>query len=293
MNEQPSASFPAAPRETLCGDRLCVHCMHPLAGRTIEREHSTGLLFVRCGECGAASALFEYPTAAPWVRRFKSVAASTFAIIALAVALGAIALAGIFTGASAGVAADESARAFMDWLEGSDATLRETDYQKGAYSDADTEWLASPAALPALRASRSSMQAALPFGSFIGIGTILLAPVAAVTGIVLMRRNPLERAVLAGLLALIGATIAYLVMLAEDASRRGLGFNPTWNDAIYSLNMPYFALIAGAWFTLVAAVAALSAPALAAAFFRFILPPADRRLVAWLWEWRGKPVPRN
>lgn len=293
MNEHIPPQPSPAPRETLCGDRLCVHCMHPLVGRTIEREPSTGLLFVRCGECGAASALFEYPTAAPWVRRFKSVAASTFAVIALAVALGAIALAGIFTGASSGVASDESAKAFMDALEDTAATIRETDYQKGIYSDADTGWLASPEALPSLRASRASIEALFPFVSIAGIGTVLLVPVAAVTGIVLMRRKPLERAALSALLALLGATIAYLAMSAEEASRRGMGFTPSWSEAVYSLNMPYFAMLAGGWFTLVAAVSALAAPALAAAFFRFILPPADRRLVAWLWEWRGKPVPRD
>ena len=72
-----------APIETLTGDRLCMQCMHPLVGSPITREPQTGLLYVRCGECGTASALFEYPTVGPWVRRMKAVASSTLVVIAL------------------------------------------------------------------------------------------------------------------------------------------------------------------------------------------------------------------
>jgi hypothetical protein len=90
-----------APIETLTGDRLCMQCMHPLVGSPITREPQTGLLYVRCGECGTASALFEYPTVGPWIRRMKAVASSTLVVIALMliIVVGGIAF-GFTTGAA-------------------------------------------------------------------------------------------------------------------------------------------------------------------------------------------------
>jgi hypothetical protein len=38
---------------------------------------------------------------------------------------------------------------------------------------------------------------------------------------------------------------------------------------------------------------ALAGPSVAAGIARLILPPRDRALVGWLWEWRGKPIPRR
>jgi len=49
------------PRETVAGDRVCMQCLHPLAGSSIVREPETGLLYCRCVECGTAAALLEYP----------------------------------------------------------------------------------------------------------------------------------------------------------------------------------------------------------------------------------------
>jgi len=293
MNDATDHPTPNAPRETLAGDRLCVQCMHPLVGRAIERDAQTGLLFVRCGECGTASALFEYPTVAPWVRRFKTVAASTFAIIAVGVIAAMIAVSGIFTGAASNIAAEECASEVVLALQSSGGALDESEYAKGIYTDADLAWLSSDAGARALRDSRRSLAALLPFLTFTAIGTILLVPFALTLGVVLMRRHALERAAVAMLFPLVGAGVAYAILATEDAMRTAGGFTPSWSVAVYSANYPHFALMVGAWFPLAAATTALLGPTLLAAFFRFVLPPSDRRLVAWMWEWRGKPVPRD
>ena len=116
MNDE-TPTTKTTPRETLTGDRLCMQCLHPLVGRTIEREATTGLLYVRCGECATASALFEYPAAAPWMHRMKTVAASTFAVFAIFAVLALGGVTGGFTAGSAQVATDASAASIVPLTE--------------------------------------------------------------------------------------------------------------------------------------------------------------------------------
>ena len=83
-NERPDLEASArrdTPRETVSGDRVCMQCLHPLAGSAIVREPETGLLYCRCVECGTAAAMLEYPTITPWIRRMKSVAAAFFVTV--------------------------------------------------------------------------------------------------------------------------------------------------------------------------------------------------------------------
>lgn len=280
------------PRETLAGDRLCMQCLHPLVGRTIEADPQTGLRFVRCGECGTASGLFDYPVVAPWVRRFKTVAASTFLVVALALV---VAIGGASTGLTAGfsvAAAEESAEAVAAEYARLGGTLDENEYVKGSYSQADLEWLGSDAGRSARRAALFSPAALLVFALAIGVGFTVLLPFLAMLGIVVMRRRIVERALVGALIPALGAGIAVAIHASRWAFTSGRS-SVSWNTAVGDANSVDFAWILGLFFACYAAIVVATAPVLAGAVFRFILPPSDRRLVAWIWEWRGKSVPRD
>ncbi len=141
------------PRETLQGDRLCAQCLQPLVGRTIEREPETGLLFVRCGECGTASALFEYPTATPWINRMKAVVASTLVFLILGIAIVIAASTGGFTAGAANEAGDCAGDALAAAYPSSNLNEKGTP-AIGRWSSADLPWLATPNGQAALASSR-------------------------------------------------------------------------------------------------------------------------------------------
>ncbi len=285
-----------AARETLSGDRLCMECLHPLVGRTIEREKSTGLLYVRCGECGTASALLEYPTATPWIHRMKTVAASTLAIF---VVLASIALGGVSGGFTAGcaqlgteVSAKFLARAHLERLQTAAEALV-PDIEDDSFTS-DLAWLASPDGEAALAASRRDPVAILSMLVPGPIGSALVIPFALILGVLCMRRSWLARAFWVSLPATLGGAIAILYALSVNqyfnANVRS-GSVPTWQSVAEARNLLYFSTVSAVWFVWLSAVVGLIAPSLVAGIFRFILPPRDRRLVAWLWEWRGLRIP--
>jgi hypothetical protein len=277
------------PRETLTGDRLCTHCMQPLAGRTIERDAGTGLLFVRCGECGAASALFEYPTVAPWINRIKAVAASTLAAFFLLAMIALTAVSGGFSGAVAGTAPDEAADVLAE-------TFRETtgvSTQEGwRFGTADETWLASDVGQSALAASRWSVQPWIPSIAFCAVATALSTPFALLLSMSLVRHGPLRRMILVSLPCLLGLAIAISVT-SLNAAMMAPGAARTWTIVSGHAHATFFALVAGAWICSWCMTVALAGPSVAAGIARLILPPRDRALVGWLWEWRGKPIPRR
>ena len=282
------------PRETLAGDRLCVQCLHPLAGSAIEREATTGLLYARCVECGTAAALFEYPTAAPWLRRFKSVAAASFAVLAILVIAASAGIGGIFTSVVSEFGGEASAQSIADAYraEGFSTKDPSLNYDNGIYAVADQTWLASDAGRAAVRASRFKADALLPVAGFCLLSAALLSPFAVLTGVIAMRRGAVTRALAGALFPSIGGAISLasiLAMSAFTANRTGV----TWRTFAEAENGPHFAVLLVVWLAIFAGVVAAFAPIAAAALFRFVLPPRDRRLVAWIWEWRGKPVPRD
>lgn len=280
------------PRETLQGDRLCTQCLHPLVGRTIEREPQTGLLFVRCGECGTASALFEYPTATPWLNRVKAVIASTLVAIALTFSIAAAGITGGFTAPTL-VNAGEAA---ADTIEGTyRASGHDTDdKQQGRWYAADEAWLATEQGQAAIAASRWGVPTLLPFVLISALGSVVAAPFVLCIGVGLARHRALRRAVIGSLPVALGVGVS--VLLTSGAVRMS-GRIPTqartWIEVANDAHFAAFAAILWLWFTLYAATLAILAPAAAALIARLVLPPADRRLVAWLWEWRGKPIPRD
>jgi len=290
--EQPTTPPNAAsPRETLQGDRLCMQCLHPLVGRTIERDAGTGLLYVRCGECGTASALFEYPTATPWLNRAKSVIASTLAITAIIVLL---ALGGISGGFMAGASTEACESAAMDLSMTFRSSLDEqakadTQIQSGYWTATHDAWLASAAGQDAVAKAQFSLPALSPFILLNALGTAIAAPFALFIGIALARQGPLRRMVYTALPVVLAAG-AVLGML----SMRGNWIaGNSWGQVARDHYLMAYACISSAWFVAFTAATAAVGPAIAAFIARTILPPRDRRLVAWLWEWRGKTVPRD
>ncbi len=295
-NDTPAT--PPLPRETLTGDRLCMHCLHPLAGRTIERESSTGLLFVRCGECGSASALFDYPTATPWLNRMKSVAASTLAVLTILVVL---ALGGVCCGFSYGcvdfaVTASSKSLAIAFAKDGGSNMSSDGQYDEGAWAVVDEAWVASDAGVRALEASRHNPGVVIAILTLAPLGSIIAMPFAALLGIACMRRSLVSRALTSGGPALLATAVALMYAFAnEEYGRAGLvtATRPTWVSLGQVHNSVYFTLVVGTWFFVFSALVGLVAPACIARLFQFILPPRERNLVAWLWEWRGKPVPKT
>lgn len=287
------ASPPAAAgRETLLGDRLCMRCFHPLAGRTIERDPATGLLFVRCGECATASALFEYPTAAPWVRRFQTVAIASFAFLALAVVGAIFGITVGFASAVPGFVAQASTARVVELFEEGGGLL-ETPVGYGRVQDtiADSVWLASDAGKSAMRAARSDARPLLMLTGFCALGTLVIAPFVLAAGLVCMRRTMVTRVFVCGGLPLISGLT---VLLDPNRVWQPAVFwsSPqTWYTWVTYHNSPFFLGVVVAWFAFLGIVGGIVGPAFVARFFRFVLPPSDRRLVAWLWHWRGKPVP--
>lgn len=293
MNTEQSTTPPnaAAPRETLQGDRLCMQCLHPLVGRTIERDAGTGLLYVRCGECGTASALFEYPTATPWLNRAKSVIASTLAITAIVALLALGGVTGGFMGGASSEACDaagvELSLAFRSSLD--EQAKADPQIQSGYWTATHDQWLASPAGQDALLNARFGVTALVPFALITALGTAIAAPLALFIGIALTRQGPLRRAVYAALPVVLAAIVVWSMYYALG-SRVAMS---SWTHVAFDHYLAGFTALSTAWFLAFVAATAALAPSIAAFIARTILPPRDRRLVAWLWEWRGKTVPRD
>jgi hypothetical protein len=283
-----AASRPA-PLETLSGDRLCMQCLHPLVGSPITRESQTGLLYVRCGECGTASALFEYPSFGPWLRRMKAVAGSTLIAIALVITLvvGGIAL-GFTTGASQ-AGSEAAGGALVERFRQLGGTADDTTWGGSMWGSADMKWIGTAEGAQALADVRWSLPSIMVVLGITTIGALVMAPFAAILGVVLMRRNTLERAAICALLIGAAAAIAVFLEFAFGASRGA----PTWRSLAGEEHGAVYALVAAIALASTSAIVAAASPAIAAAIARFILPPRDRRLLAWLWEWRGKQVPRT
>lgn len=286
--EATPASLPT-PTETLTGDRLCMRCMHPLVGSPITRDGPTGLLYVRCGECGTPSALFEYPTVGPWIKRMKSVATASVIAIALIVLLVAggvtfgFALgAGEVCGESAGIALVERYRELGGKVD--DQT-----WSGSAWGQADTAWLDTDVGKRELAAAQWGAEPILMILTMCTIGSLVLAPFAATLGIMLMRRPLYQRAIFTAAILGAAAVCAVLFTAVAYAPRA----TPSWYTVAKTHHGATYSLSAGVLMALSAAVVAMAAPWMAAGLARFVLPPSDRRLVAWLWEWRGKAVPRD
>ena len=283
------------PRETLQGDRLCTQCLHPLLGRAIEREPQTGLLYVRCGECGTASALFEYPTATPWLNRIKAVAASTIVALGLLASLVAAAVTGGFLAGSVSNALDGATTAIVQsyarakpWNTDQSAQQAQSNYY------ADETWLASDEGKAAVAAARWTIPAWAMLGLIAGLGSVLATPFLVLIGIALMRLRPPRRVLLGVIPVVLGTTTgATLMFLTVGFIGRTPSQTRAWIEVAREAHAMFFATLAVCWFVALAAVLLAGAPSIAALVARVVLPPRDRRLVAWLWEWRGKPVPRD
>ena len=278
-----------APIETLTGDRLCMQCMHPLVGSPITREPQTGLLYVRCGECGTASALFEYPTVGPWVRRMKAVASSTLVVIALMliIVIGGIAFG--FTTGAASAASESAGTALLERYRALGGVVDEQTWNGSMWGSADMKWINSPEGQAELARTRWSLPPLLLLVGVNAIGAMVLAPFAAMLGVALMRRKVFERGVVCALLVGAAATLAVLLNIAFGAGRGA----PSWRSLTEDHHAAAYAVFSAVVLAATSSLAAAVAPTLAAALARFILPPADRRLLSWLWEWRGKPIPRD
>ncbi|MFM2165156.1 MAG: hypothetical protein RL325_1593 [Planctomycetota bacterium] len=283
-----------SPRETLQGDRLCMQCMHPLAGRAIEREPATGLHFVRCGECGTASALFDYPTAAPWLARMKMVVASTLVVFVI---LAGIVLAGAAGGFSAAVAAatsEEAGNELASAYSRSGAAPKDDKATTfSGWGTADDAWLETADGRAALAAARWSKGAAFLLLGIGALGTALATPPAVFLAIALMRLGVVRRAALVVLPALLGSVFAGLYLHSYNRIFGGIGPGMNWRAVASVQHAWFYSTLACAWFTAWCAVLALVSPSIAALLARLVVPPRDRRLVAWIWEWRGKAVPRD
>lgn len=287
MNEQRTAT---QPREILEGDRLCAKCLHPLAGQTIERDKDTTLLFVRCGECGTASAIFEYPTVVPWMNRIKATIVSTLAFIVLACA---IAIAGVTGGFTSGAALGSVERAAGVVV---DARPRPTDTGgkptvQSIWDPADEAWLATAEGSAAMAAARWSRGANLELLLIGSLATAIAFPFLVLLAVSFCRQHPAKRALIVLIPTLVGTTAAIILTL-DDASLSWQNFR-TWKNVASERHLASHLMALWTWFNAFAIAIALIGPTLVASIARLILPPRDRRLIAWLWEWRGKPVPRD
>lgn len=298
QHQSHASAASASRRETLTGDRLCMQCLHPLVGRTIERDEGTGLLYVRCGECGAPSALFEYPTATPWMQRIKSVVVSTLAALAILAAIALAGASGGFSGVCATVASTESSDTLQMLHARSvpaepDATAN-GNLASGRYGRVDEEWLTTAEGHAALAASRRSFDALLPFVLIQSIGLVVATPFAMFLGIALMRHGTVRRALWCGVPVAIGSGIALSINLTQAQFSASVAAGTRfWVQAAEAHNLPFFSVVSLLVTLVYTSLLAMVAPAFAAAVARTILPPRDRRLVGWIWEWRGKPIPNR
>lgn len=282
---------PAEPVETLSGDRLCMQCTHPLVGSPVMREPQTGLLYVRCGECGTASALFEYPTVGPWLRRMKAVASGTLVALAiiLVIVIGAICFG--FAAGSAGAASEAAGQALIERYRLLGGVVDDATWQGTSWGTADGQWLGSAAGQAELARVGLSTGPTIVLMGVNAIGVLVLCPFVFMLGVALMRRSVIERMLFVALLIALGAGIAVaLDPVILGGTVRGA---PSWNEVALGQHGMTYSALSGAILAVAGMISAAIAPALAAGLARFILPPRDRRLVAWLWEWRGKTVPRD
>lgn len=287
MNEQRTQT---QPRETLEGDRLCAQCLHPLAGQTIERDQDTSLLYVRCGECGTASALFDYPTAVPWMNRLKATIVSTLAFIVLASAIAIAGITGGFTSGAATESVDQAAHTVVDAYPrpadtGSKPKVAST------WDPADETWLATAEGSAAMAAARWSGRGILELLLIGSLATTIVFPFLVLFAVSFCRQRPVKRALIALIPSVVG-TSAALILTLDDASLNWQTYR-TWRNVASENHLAAHLWVLWSWFNAFTIVIALIGPTLVASIARLILPPRDRRLVAWLWEWRGKPVPRD
>lgn len=284
----------ALPRETLRGERLCMKCLQPLLGRPVEREPETGLLHVRCGECGTAAALFEYPTLAPWMRRMRAVVATSLATLAFVTAIVVAGIAGLFAGVTGPVVSEEAGDALStSWQEATSATPDPQGFSFSGWSPADMSWIASPEGQRAFGEalwSRGALEPQLVIPAF---ATSMLTIAALALGGALLRHRAPMRMLLAALPALVGVSIATLIVDTMTSSLFGGLAQPTWRQLCEREYATSVTLANGAFYVAWTSLCALAAPSVVATIARTILPPSDRRLVAWIWEWRGMPVPRD
>jgi hypothetical protein len=280
------------PRETLQGDRLCTQCLHPLVGRSIERDAQTGLLYVRCGECGTASAITDYPTATPWMNRMKAVAASTLVGFLLVATIAVAAITGGFLGGAATAASEAAADALETAYRPNNP--KPDPQQQGRWYRADDAWLATTDGQDALAAARWNPGVVVPIVLAPGLGSVIATPFLLLLGIAIMRQRPLRRAIWGSMPAAIGCVVSSMILLAGSRFSPGPPGTPrTWIEVANDAHLVAYMWVLGVWFVTLSAVLMLVAPSLAASVARLTLPPRDRRLVAWLWEWRGKPIPRD
>jgi hypothetical protein len=224
----------------------------------------------------------------------KSVAVAFLVTVALLATIAAVGVGGFFP-VIATEAADESANALVEAYRAQGGTTRDPTQQfdSGRFAIADQAWLDSEDGRAALRASRMSLGALLPFLGLALLGGTLLVPCMLLLGLAAMRRHPLARAAVGSLVPSLGGVLAMAGVFAFVRVGTTLPQNMTWTTCCAVHNGPFFSTLMAVWLAIVGATTALVAPPLAAAILRFILPPRDRRLVAWIWEWRGKPIPKD
>jgi hypothetical protein len=164
-------------------------------------------------------------------------------------------------------------------------------WQGTPWGPANMQWVASAEGQAELARVRFAATPVIVLLSVNAIGALVLCPFALMLGVALMRRSMLERMLFAALL--IGSAIAMLIALDPVMFGSRLRAATSWYTVAREHHGPAYCVVSGAILATVGMASVAVAPALAAALARFILPPRDRRLVSWLWEWRGKAVPRD
>ncbi len=292
MSSQPHTSDDSQTARTdrvLQGSRLCATCLHPMAGSPIERHLSSNILFARCNECGTPSPLLEYPSAAVWIGQLQSLAA----VAVLALSLIALLLQMLLGWGSVAFLLLAAPKWMVEQLF---AAYRASPGTTQAYpGSADLAWLNSEVGQLALSTECDVWNAGWMMFSLVCCAAFP-AIVSGMIGGVMFLRGSFMRRMLLGNLATMAVCVGWYAFRSEVATPllpAAGGIQPSWTEVVdMHVQLPLHVIAA-----LTLWVGALSGTWLGPTLLRLlattVLPPRERNLVAWIWTFSGKPVPRR
>ncbi len=260
-----------------------------MAGCPIERHVASNILFARCNECGMPSPLTEYPSAAGWLAQLQSLAATAVLVLSLL----AVVVQMLLCWGSVAFMLIVPAEMLVAPLF--NAFQLATKNQDGYAATADMVWLATEEGQRAL-ASECSVWNAGWLVFYLVFFAMIPALVSGMLGGVAFLRGSLPRRMLMGSLGPLAFCVGWYAFDAGVSPTPLLaarGITPTWAEVVDLHLQPQLHVLAALTLLVGTLVGTWIGPTVLRGIATTILPPRERNLVAWIWTFAGKQVPRH
>lgn len=268
-------------------DRACIGCGFNLFGQTIVRDEHYGMPIARCPECGRVCALQEYPGLGVWARRWSSVLAAVW----LLVAVGLFSMLLTFSLAPTGPVLEEHVGGIaeriaqqhqLEMQDNATATAQMRAFGN-AWSSIDEEWAAGQD-LGALVRERGPVWRQLDeeYPVTLALLWLMLYASSLALPVVLVRASRWRVAAYGAGTVLLGGVLMAMLFRNQAASgmwARSYALGVAW-PTLVGISYPVLATAAFA--------SAFSGRVLARVVIRAALPPRYRLVFAELWRADGK-----